>query len=443
MKRFLTALVVLAAVLALTFVPVVAGDTAAQIENYQLDNGLKVVLRQSLEQDIVTIAISFKCGQDLEVNPEDYGLNYWTALLMMLGTNRRPSPEAVARPVEETGGIFSFIPMASTTLFFAKVNAQNFFTAIDTISDVVRNPMIHEAWVANLQEYGSYIDYLDSGDRSLAFAKLREGIFGEHPYAHAIEGSSKAISTNNQFKYRKHHQTYYIPNNATLFISGNFDTEVAKKYVVQCFDSWKSGPEPPRPWAVETASGAVDFIKRGTGKQAHIYYGFRVPGIAHQDGPALAVLSSIWGESGLGSRMFQELRSKQGLAYECYSSYEWMDYANPSMLYAYIGTAPEKIKTAQEGLRAQAEQFKREPISEDELVTGKAAVINGLYRTLQENTTQVAYMAFFESVGLGYDGFDKFAAAVRTVTIEDVQRVAQKYFVDPVMTTVTPEMPES
>ncbi|HCF92620.1 MAG TPA: hypothetical protein DER58_09145, partial [Firmicutes bacterium] len=114
MKRFLTALVVLAAVLALTLIPAAAGDLAAQIQSYQLDNGLRVVLRQSGEQDIVTVAIAFKCGQDLEVKPEDYGLNFWTAFIMMMGTNRRPSMNAVLRPVEETGGAVSFASMAST-----------------------------------------------------------------------------------------------------------------------------------------------------------------------------------------------------------------------------------------------------------------------------------------------------------------------------------------
>lgn len=442
MKRFLTALVVLAAVLALAIIPAAAGDFAAQLESYRLDNGLKVVLRQSGEQDIITVAIAFKCGQDLEVKSEDFGLNFWTAFNMILATNRRPSPTAVSRPVEEIGGMFDFASMASTTLFFSKVTSRNFFTALDTVSDVVRNPMIHEGYVAAVQEvYGGFVDSINTDDRGIAFAKLTEGIFGEHPYAHATEGTGKALRTNGWSKYRKHHQTYYIPNNAVLFITGSFEKDEAKRYVSQCFDSWKSGPEPPRPWEVKTASGEVNFIQRGTGKQAHIYLGYRVPGISHQDGPALAVLSSIWGQGGLGSRMFQELRSKQGLAYECFSSYEWLDYANPSMLYAYIGTAPEKVTTAQEGLRAQVEQFQKEPISGDELARGQATVINSLYRAMQENTTQVIYMAFFESVGLGYDGFDKFADAVRTVKIEDIQRVAQKYFVDPVMTTVTPELP--
>jgi predicted Zn-dependent peptidase len=440
-KRFLTALVVLAAVLALTLIPAAAGDLAAQIQSYQLDNGLRVVLRQSGEQDIVTVAIAFKCGQDLEVKPEDYGLNFWTAFIMMMGTNRRPSMNAVLRPVEETGGAVSFASMASTTLFYSKVTSHNFFTALDTVSDVVRNPMIHEVYVGALQTLGDYVDSINTDDRGIAFTKLKEGIFGEHPYAHNAEGTGKAISTNGWSKYRKHHQIYFIPNNAVLFISGSFETEAAKTYVAQCFDSWKSGPEPPQPWESKAASGAVDFIKRGTGKQAHIYLGYRVPGISHQDGPALAVLSSIWGQGGLGSRMFQELRSKQGLAYECFSSYEWLDYTDPSMLYAYIGTAPEKVTTAQEGMRAQAEQFRNEPVSGDELARGQATVINSLYRIMQENTSQVIYMAFFESAGLGYDGFEKFADAVRAVKIEDVQRVAQKYFTDPVMTTVTPELP--
>jgi len=99
------------------------------------------------------------------------------------------------------------------------------------------------------------------------------------------------------------------------------------------------------------------------------------------------------------------------------------------------------VTTAQEGMRAQAEQFRNEPVSGDELARGQATVINSLYRIMQENTSQVIYMAFFESAGLGYDGFEKFADAVRAVKIEDVQRVAQKYFTDPVMTTVTPELP--
>lgn len=109
------------------------------------------------------------------------------------------------------------------------------------------------------------------------------------------------------------------------------------------------------------------------------------------------------------------------------------------MLYAYVATAPQKVTAVQETLRAQAERFRNELVSDNELASGKAKFINNVYRAMEDTIEQVIHMGFFEAIGMGYDGFEQIAQKVRNVTAADVQKVAQKYFVEPVMITQNPK----
>lgn len=436
MKRLLC-LFILVLLTVVTFSAGVLAENE-KYETYGLDNGLMVVLRESPFQDIVTIGLAVKAGQDSEVDPKDYGLNYWTSHMIYYGTSRRPSFAALAQPVEQTGGVFAISPMSSVTVVYAKVASTNFREAMDTVSDASQNPAFRPDFMQYVVPiYAKSLENQSYTDKGLAYRKMIEGLFGRHPYGHSEQGTGQAMRVRTWSDFRKYHDTYYIPNNCALFISGKFDSEEAKKYVNEFFSKWKSGPKPPTVVAAAPPASGTETNSKVSGKQAHVYMGFRVPSVASKDGPALAVLGAIWG-NGMGSRIFQELRSKQGLAYECYSEYDWFQFKDPSVFYGYLQTAPDKIDAVKQGLLAQVDDFKKNAVSEDELVRGKAMAINQLFRALQENDSQVLYMAFFESAGLGYDGLDKLAASIRSVTAADVKRVAEKYLKNPVVSITKP-----
>jgi predicted Zn-dependent peptidase len=439
-KRLLPVLTVLAVILTLAIIPAAAEVHAGEVESYMLDNGLKVVLQHNDYLDTVTVGIAFKTGRECEVDPQDHGLHFWTTFFMTAGTNRRPYFSGISRPIEEVGGTFNYSLKGSTTLFYAKVTTPNLYLAVDTIGDVARNPSFDKSYMEYLINYycGDYMTSRTKYVETSPYIRLREGCFGNHPYGYDHIGTTEALRRRNWAYFRKHYQKYFIPNNAVLLVTGNFESKTAKKYIAECFGSWKAAPEPPKPPSVEAAKGEVNLVVPGTGNRSYVYLGYRVPGIAHEDGPALAVLNAIWGQ-GLGSHLFQELRSQQGLAYECSSSYKWLDFAEPSMLYAYVATAPQKVTAVQETLRAQAERFRNELVSDNELASGKAKFINNVYRAMEDTIEQVIHMGFFEAIGMGYDGFEQIAQKVRNVTAADVQKVAQKYFVEPVMITQNPK----
>lgn len=438
MKRFAFIVLTAAIILLMTMPAVAEQEAASSYESYELENELTVVLRESHDTDIVLVGLAVKAGQNVETTPDMFGLNYLNTVMMYNGTSRRPTYSAIMTPIQENGGSIGFEPWSSMSFIWAKVAGANFHTAIDTVSDAARNPVYQPEVVSYLVNViGKDLEKEKLEGRDLAYAKLLEGVFGDHPFGHDERGTAKSVKSLSWAAFRKFHSTYFLPGNSILFVAGNFAAEEAKGYVKECFGDWKSGPEPPVPETKPLPTGRVTSLEASDGDQAHVYFGFRVPGIAHKDGPALAVLSAIWG-NGLGSRIFQELRSKEGLAYECYSSYAWENFSEPSMLYAYLGTAPEKVNQVRDGLLRQASDFANRPVSEDELIRGKAIVVNSFYRAMQENTTLVRYMAFFEVAGLGYDGLEKLTRDIRALTIEDIQRVAKKYMRDPILSVAKP-----
>lgn len=437
MQRCLVCLAIFALVAALAATPSVQALTTGY-ESYTLDNGLKVVLRNTSYQDIATVGLAVKVGQEAEVAPDSYGLNYWTTEMMYYGTNRRPNYTAISAPIERNGGFFSIAPGTSTTVVWAKVTQANFRAALDTVADVARNPLFNPDQTSYLMDY--YTKQLageSPSDRTIAYRAMLESLFGSHPYGHPQRGNAQAIRTFNWAAFKRHHEAYYVPNNCVLFISGAFEKELARQYTEELFSDWKKAVSPLAAKTPEVPMKEAEVVNKAKGTQANVYLGYRAPGIASEDGPALAVLAAIWGD-GLGSRIFQELRSKHGLAYACFSEYDWFSFTEPSLLYAYLGTSPDKIAAVKDGLLGQAVRFKSEEVTDDELARGKALVVNKLHRALQENNTQVIYMAFFEVCGLGYDGLDALTARIRAVSKVDILRVATRYMNAPVISVVKP-----
>lgn len=405
---------------------------------YELDNGLRVVLNPVRGCGVVTLGLAVRAGKDLEATPESSGLSYWTSVMMVQQTAKRKSAEEIFGPIEQSGGTLYLDPRNTYILLLGKVASADLGLISQTVSDAVQNPVFDPRFCnVVMHALGYVVKDARPTDAGSGFEKMLSGVFGDHPYAHRTIGEGKSVGETTWPGLKKLHQAYYIPNNSHLFVTGDFDPAQAQSIIARDFAGWKWRLSPARPALAKPPTGNRKFDSHAGGQQAHIFVGFRVPGIQHEDGPALAVLNAVLGQ-GFGSRLFQQLRSRDGLAYECYSEYDWLEYAEPSLLYMYVNTSSNKADKVTEGLLEQARQLRETGISVDELKRGQAVAIGRLFRQLQESTSQITTMAAMDAAGLGYDGFERFVARIQAVSVADVQRVAAKYLKETVVSTVKP-----
>lgn len=169
-------------------------------------------------------------------------------------------------------------------------------------------------------------------------------------------------------------------------------------------------------------------VKKEEASQAQIYQGWLVPNISNKDYPAIVVLNSILGAAGLSSRLFLELRDKQGLAYTVRSSAESLEKSGTFTI--YIGTDPKNIQKSIEGFRIEINKLKNEPVGEEELRGAKENVLGRFLYFTQTNLQKATMSGYDELMGLGYDWCEKYLEAVQNVNAKEVQNVVKKYLND-------------
>ncbi len=173
-------------------------------------------------------------------------------------------------------------------------------------------------------------------------------------------------------------------------------------------------------------------------EQAYLVMGF--PALKPTD-PAYAasrVLNALLGE-GMSSRLFSALREEKGLAYATGSSYSAMKHAG--QLFGYIGTKPESLDMAQEGMLAEFQRIKTQPIPEDELLRAKNYLIGKFLIDHQKNFRRAFYLGHFDQMGLGWQMDDLYPGLIASVTAEKVQQTANQILTTPTTIRLTPNKP--
>jgi zinc protease len=156
--------------------------------------------------------------------------------------------------------------------------------------------------------------------------------------------------------------------------------------------------------------------------QAHVVLGFQGLTLFDPDRHALEVLSTVL--SGMGGRLFTELRDKRSMAYTVTSmAVEGID---PGYFAVYIGTSPDKREAAEAGMEAELRRVLDEPVSPAELERAKAHLVGTHEIGLQRNAARAALLALDGAYGLGLDNFEHYDERIQAVTAEDVLRVARR-----------------
>ena len=162
------------------------------------------------------------------------------------------------------------------------------------------------------------------------------------------------------------------------------------------------------------------------------------PALDEPDHAAVKVLSTVLG-GGMAGRLFVELRDKRGLAYSATSFYD--PVKEPGALVLYLGTAPENVERAEQGLAREIERIRSEPVEAAELARAKNYLLGKYEMDRRTNERRAWYLAFYELEDVGADYPERYRRDVERVTAADVLRVARRYL--SALTTVVLRPPAS
>ena len=312
---------------------------------------------------------------------------------------------------------------------------------LDLLDEILWSPKFDESLVQReKQQLVQGLQRSLDQPSSLASDTLKGLLYPTHWYGHTKTQALKQIPTFTADQLRELATIGLQSSGAVVAVSGRYDTEVLNKRLT----AWFGGD--PRPLlakligqtiqadkqvALTASSSQHDrpkpkqmVVERPGQTATWILQGWRVPGLRHPDAPALKVTSSLLG-MGMSSRLFVELRDKQGLAYAVGSQYATV--AGPGSFKLYIGTDPKNEAKVLAGFETQLKRLADGDFTDEELNAAKTKLIGRFGLAHETPAEQGFYPGFYEAVGLGY-GYDKqYEGTIDSVSRDDVIRVVQTY----------------
>src|SRR5262245_25456878 len=394
----------------------------------KLDNGLTVILSEDHSTPIVHLSLTYHVGSKNE-RPGRTGFAHLFEHMMFKGS-KNVDPEAHTSFISSVGGQTNAYTTDDETVFWETVPAQYMPLALWLEADRMASLRINEATFANEREVVKEERRMRVDNQP--FGRLNEIIYDHafkvHPYKHPTIGSMADLEAASIADVREFHSTYYVPENATLTLVGDFETPQAKQLVEKYFGRVPKAPKPvPRDIPQEPPQTDE---RRITLEQPwplpavvvahHITYD------GHPDSYPLHIAAKVLSD-GQSSRIYQKLVYEQQLAVAAFGQANLIE--QPNLFYAVAIVQPgRKPEDAINALIAELDRMKSEPISEHELQRTKNQFARDYLLSRdsnQQKALHLAHAAVIHSDITTADGeFDIF----QNITAEQVQRVANTYF---------------
>lgn len=257
----------------------------------------------------------------------------------------------------------------------------------------------------------------------MAARVLNDFAFAEHPYAQNSGGTLTSLTTITPDDLRAFHKKYLGKNNLVVAVSGDITAEDLKAILDNVFGGLPDIIEPQ----------AVALNLQNTGKTAvytqeipQTIIEIMQPGIARDDPDYFAaqVMNFVLGSSGFGSRLTEEIREKRGLTYGIYSSFYNLDYLTGMSV--STSTKNENVQDMLTAIKNEFSSMRDNGITQKELEDAQAYLIGSLPLSLTSTDKISGLLLSLMKDDLPIDYLDQREDAIRTMTKEDIARVAKR-----------------
>jgi predicted Zn-dependent peptidase len=388
-----------------------------------LPNGIKVITETMPHVRSVSVGVWVSSGSRRET-AEQNGISHFIEHMLFKGTANR-SAEAIARSVDSIGGNLDAFTAKEMVCFNTKVLDEHLPVALDVLSDLVLNPAFRAEDIE--KEKGVILEEIkmdaDSPDY-LVHEIFSSNFWKDHSLGKPILGTRETVKRFNQAVVQDYYRSVYTPANLLITAAGNLTHERLVNLARERFESLAVAPPEP-PQAVPSTHARVSLKSKKDLEQVHVCLGVPSYPIPHKDRFACYVLNTMLG-GGMSSRLFQNIRERQGLAYAVFS--ELNPYSDTGCLSVYAGTSLESAKQVVESVLKEFTDLKQQLAPAEEVRRAKDHLKGSLMLSLESTSSRMSNLARQEMHFQRFFSLDELAESIENITAEDVQRVAQTFF---------------
>ena len=403
-----------------------ASSTLSKVRDVEvttLSNGIRVITEQMPHVRSVSMGIWIGTGSRRE-DAEENGISHFIEHMLFKGTKNR-SAEDIARSVDSIGGGLDAFTAKEMVSYNTKVLDEHLPLAFDVLADLVRNPLFREEDIE--KEKGVILEELKmevDNPEYLLHEIFSSNFWKDHPIGKPILGTKETVQKFHKEMLHEYYTRIYSPANILITAAGNLEHDHFVELTRNHFEELKmNGPVPTDRSPVPHAR--LVFRNKSSLEQTHLYLGVPSYALPHEDRFICYVLNTLLG-GGMSSRLFQNIREKQGLAYAVYS--ELSMYKDTGCLAIYAGTSVESARKVVESIIHEFHDLKENLVPAEELRRAKDHLKGSFMLGLESTSSRMGNLARQELYFKRFFSLDDMVESIEKVTAEEVQRLAQEFF---------------
>ncbi len=391
-----------------------------------LENGLVIIVREDHSAPVVSVQAWCQTGSIHEDKWLGAGLSHVLEHMLFKGTTTRPGSR-IDQEVQEAGGYMNAYTSFDRTVYHINVPNTGAKVAIDILCDIMQHATLPADELAKeLDVIRREMDMNQDDPGRRASRRLFESAFTRSPYRFTIIGYPEIFNELKPEDIIGYYRQRYIPNNMFVVVAGDIKADDAIAQITCAFKGSKARAMAPTVLPPEPKqTGGRDIIEEAAIELGHFHMTWHTPDLRHPDMPVLDILAALLG-SGRSARFYREIREKKGLV----TSIDAWTY-NPGEIGLFGASAvvdANKFAPARDAVYAEIERIKNERIPAEELAK---VVKQFVAATLATRKTMHGQAQELGSNWIGTNDLsfsERYLAAIKAVSADDLQRCARKYF---------------
>jgi zinc protease len=389
-----------------------------------LGNGVTVISKAAHTIPAVTIQVSTRAGSIYDPS-QLVGLSHLTSRVLDRGTERRTSDD-IAEALDARGVSLAVTSNRHVLTATCTCLSEDFEAVLELIGELTMLPAFPDAEVDKRK--GEVVNAIRQDEDSPAVTAVQT-LFSMlypdgHPYGRPAKGTVDSVSRLERKDLVAFHEARVTPSTTVAIVVGDVSSDRAVAAGERVFGSWRKPDAAPvaLPHPRSERDRQQRVVSMMNKAQTDIAYGFTT--IARSDARfyAYTLMNNALGQYGIGGRLGDSIRERQGMAYYVYSSFDANVVEGPLIVRA--GVNPANVERAIASIDEEMRRMAREGLTPRELADCKQFLIGAIPRLLETNSAIATFLQTAEFFGLGLDHDLRLPSLLSSVTLEEVNAAA-------------------